>query len=127
MEIIAICKIDVDLYRRVTPDIITEDVVITEKQIAHIRERHFSDYDRFSGYLPEILTAPDYLLEANKPHTTLILKRIQENGEDVKLVLRLAVKTDDPDYKNSIITFMRIKDKDWKRLVKNKKVLYKRE
>lgn len=30
---------------------------------------------------------------------------------------------DDPKYKNSIITFMKIDEREWKRLIKNKKNL----
>lgn len=44
-----------------------------------------------------------------------------------KLVLRLATSGDNPEYKNSIITFMKIDDKEWNRLLRNKKVLYKNE
>ena len=39
----------------------------------------------------------------------------------------IAINTDNPSYKNSVITFMKIDDKEWKRLIKNKNVLYKKE
>ena len=41
-------KIDRDIYKCVTEDILTDEVVITEKQILHIKERHHNDYERFS-------------------------------------------------------------------------------
>ena len=56
-----------------------------------------------------------------------ILKSFSENEEEFKTVLRLITSTDDKHYKNSIITFMKINEKEWKRLIKNKKVLYKAE
>lgn len=75
----------------------------------------------------EIIENPEYIVEANKPKSALLLKTFTE-GEDVfKTVLRLITSDDDPAFKNSIITFMKIDDKEYKRLVKNKKVLYKSE
>lgn len=43
------------------------------------------------------------------------------------MVLRLITSKDNLDYKNSISTFMKIDDKEWNRLLRNKKILYKRE
>ena len=42
------------------------------------------------------------------------------------MVIRLATSEDNPIYKNSIITFMKIDNKEWNRLLRNKKILYKR-
>jgi hypothetical protein len=41
--------------------------------------------------------------------------------------VRLATSNDTPSYKNSIITFMKIDDREWNRILKNKKILYKSE
>ena len=70
---------------------------------------------------------PDFIIEANKPSTALILKEIEINNEKFKTILRLATSKDDPKYKNSIITFMKIDEKEWNRIINNKKVLYKSE
>lgn len=75
----------------------------------------------------EIVAYPDYIIETKKPNTALILKEIQVEQEIFKTVLRLATSRDNPEYKNSIITFMKIDDKEWNRLLKNKKILYKKE
>ncbi|MGN0501424.1 MAG: PBECR2 nuclease fold domain-containing protein [Ruminococcus sp.] len=110
-----------------TADIITKDVVITEKQIEHIKEHHPNDFERFNGFFRDIVENPDYIIEANKPKTALILKEIVSEHEKFKTVLRLVTSTDDPKYKNSIITFMKIDDKEWNRILRNKKILYKSE
>lgn len=120
--------IDRELYRCITDDITTDEVIITEEQIRHIKERHPGVYELLDQHYSEIVCCPDYIIKANKPNSALILKEVQlQDRTRVKLVLRLATSTDDSAYKNSIITCMKIDDKDWTRLIRNKVVLYKRE
>ena len=120
-------KLDIEIYKCVTADIQTDEVIITDERIQHIKERHPNDFERYCQYMREIIENPEYIVEANKPKSALLLKTFTE-GEDVfKTVLRLITSDDDPAFKNSIITFMKIDDKEYKRLVKNKKVLYKSE
>lgn len=119
--------IDISKYKCVAEDIKTDEVIITEKQIEHIKERHPNDYERFSQFFKEIIEEPDYIIEANKTNTALILKEIKIENKKFKTVLRLVTSTDNPEYKNSIITFMKIDDKEWNRILKNKNILYKFE
>ncbi len=120
-------KIDKNIYKCITEDIRTDEVIITDTQIQHIKDRHPTDYEKYFKYAEEIVMFPDYIIEANKPYTALILKEIQTENEKFKTVLRLATSIDSPEYKNSIITFMKIDDREWKRIIKNKKTLYKSE
>ena len=126
-DVHTIGRIDKSIYKCVTDNIVTDEVIITNNQIRHIKERHPNDYERFSGYFSQIVESPDYIIKANKPNTALILKEIKSNGEVFKTVLRLVTSKDDPTYKNSIITFMKIDNKEWNRLLRNKTILYKRE
>ena len=71
----------------------------------------------FSTYFDEIIRDLDYIIEAKKPNTALILKEIKDVKEVFKMVLRLITSKDNLDYKNSIITFMKIDDKEWNRLL----------
>ena len=69
--------------------------------------------------MKEIVEHPDYLIETNKSNTALVLKEIiAVNNKVFKVVVRLNTSTDNPQYKNSIITFMKINEKEWKRLLK---------
>ena len=120
-------KIKKNIYKCVSSDIITDEIIITEKQIEHIKHRHPNDYERFSMYFEEIVSEPDYIIEANKPNSALVLKEIQSEDEKFKTVVRIATSGDNPDFKNSIITFMKIDDKEWNRIIRNKKILYKSE
>lgn len=120
-------KINREIYKCVTEDIVTDEVIITGNQIQHIKDRHPNDYERFASYFEEIIREPDYIIEANKPNTALVLKKIKIENEVFKTVLRLATSKDNPQYKNSIITFMKIDEKEWNRLLRNKKTLYIKE
>lgn len=123
----SIGKIDREIYKCITEDIRTDEVIITDERIEHIRERHPDDYERFCSYIPQIIKAPDYIIEANKENTGILLKRIKENGEEFKLVLKIAVKDDPESYKNSVISFWHIGDTTWRKTLKNKNILYRNE
>ncbi len=120
-------RIDRNIYKCVTEDIVTDEVIITDERIAHIQERHPNDYERFCRYIPEILEDPDYIIEAAKPNTAVILKEIENQGEKFKLILRIKVKSDPVEYKNSIMTFWHVGETTWRKSLKNKKILYKSE
>ena len=106
--------------------IIKTEVVITEKQIAHIKERHPQDYERFSEAIPQVLSDPDYIIEANKPNSVVIMKRL-ENGEHFRLILRLKAAHDPIDYINSIISFWKLDKRRYDNYIRNKNILYKSE
>lgn len=122
-----VTRLDKDKYKCVSEDIATDEVVITDERIKHIMERHPNDYERYNRYIASIVEDPAYILEDKHPATALVLKQIEESGERFRLALRLATSSDNPEYKNSVITFLKIREKEWNRLIKNKKILYKAE
>lgn len=121
-----ICKLDRSIYSCVTEDITTDEVVISDERIAHIKERHPDDYEQHFAYMAQIIEEPDYILE-DEVYTALILKDFKEDGKMFRLVLRLKTSVDNPNYKNSVLTFMKTNEKKWRQNIRNKKVLYKRE
>ncbi len=120
-------KLDKKIFSCVTSDIQTDEVIITDERIQHIKDRHPNDYEKYCGYMERIIQNPDYIVETNKRNTAVILKKIEENGESFKLILRIVMKDDPKDYKNSVISFWRVGDTTWKKTLKNKKILYKAE
>ena len=122
-----VCKLNKELYKVVTEDIRTDEVIITDERIQHIQERHPDDYERFSTYLAEIVQSPDYIIRDPRPQTGMLLKEITvgETGEHFRIALRLAASQDPAHYKNSIITFLKIRQKEWERIIHNKEILYK--
>ena len=127
IEVHSVGKINRDIYKCITEDIVTDEVIITDERIEHIKERHPNDYERFYSYIPEIINDPDFIIEANKPNTAVVLKEIKERGEKFKLVLRIKVQGDPEEYKNSIMTFWRIGETTWRKTLKNKTVIYRKE
>ena len=98
-------RINRNIYECVTRNIITDEVIITEERIEHIKERHPTDFERYNKYLEEIIGNPDYII-ANKSNTAILLKEIIDGDSNrFKLVLRIAVKDDPVEYRNSVISF----------------------
>lgn len=126
-DVHSIGRIDKNIYRCITEEIITDEVVITDERIQHIKERHPNDYERFRSYMADIILEPDYIIKANKPNTATILKEITDNGQKFQLVLRIITPEDNPKFKNSVITFLNINERTWNKYLRNKEILYKRE
>ncbi len=78
-------RIDKEIYRVVSDAVRTEEVIITEERIEHIKQRHPNDFERYAAYMADIVEHPQYILEANKPHTAFLLKEYMEDGEHIQL------------------------------------------
>jgi len=119
-------RIDREMFKGVPVNITTDEVIITDEQIQHIKDRHPNDFERYERYMREIVEEPDYILEANRPASAVLLKEYIEVDKRFYLILRLQTQDDLSERKNSIITFLKTNKKEWRRFLKNKKVLYKR-
>ena len=119
-------KLDKSKYKCITKDIVTDEVIITKERLGHIQERHPEDYEKYLNYLKDCVFDPDYIIEGNKPRTAVALKNINIDGKNAKAIVRLITSNDNTSFKNSIITFQTIRDKEWNRLINNKPVLYKK-
>ena len=120
-------KINKDIYKCVTEDIVTDEVIITDERIQHIKDRHPSDFEEFVDYIKYAIENPDYIVEANKPNTAVVLKTIEDVDKKIKLILKIKSPSEPKDYKNSVISLWEIGDTTWRKMIKNKKILYKKE
>lgn len=127
-------KINIKLFKKISDRIITDEVVLTDKQKEHIRERHPEILEKYEKYFTEIIEKPDYILKDNaRNNTALILKTIEQKNNkgkiigSVNLVLRLAVEGDDIHNKNSIITCIPIGKNRIKSYKNNGNIVYKNE
>lgn len=120
-DVRSLTQLDIEKYKCVTGDIATKEVVITDERIQHIKDRHPNDFERYEKYMVEIIENPDYILQSEMPNTAFVLKEIMEAGERFQLILRLKVSSDPQNYKNSVITFLKISEKKWNKYLRNKK------
>ncbi len=132
MDVRYIGKIDREIYKCVTPDITTDEVVITEERIQHILEQHPQiEHVVIINNLAEALADPDYLLQdtyaEHKENTAIVLKMFHDNDMGYRIILRLATSTDSDGNKNSVITAFSISQKKWAKYLRNKRILYNRE
>lgn len=121
-----ICDLDIGIYQCITPDIPTAEVILTDERIRHIRDHHPGHFEEIEPFLREAVEHPDYILK-DAPHTGLILKRVEENEIRMQIVLRVHTSTDFPGFKNSILSAWKIREKEWRRLLRSKVILYKTE
>lgn len=121
-------KINREIYKCIEENIRTEEVIITDERIGHIRERRGEEfYNGYCGLFEERLREPDYIFKEKREHTALVCKRIVENEKYINLVLRIVIETDNPEYKNSIITAIGESEKRFAQRLRNNTVLYKKE
>ena len=122
-----VCDLNPEIYNRVVPIIKTCHVIITDKQLIHIRERHPDISETVMERLAEIIQEPDYIIATEKLYTANVLKRIECNGKSYQLVLQIYTDGDPDGFQNSIITFMSVNEKRYQQYLRNRRILYKRE
>lgn len=122
-----ICDLNPEIYKAAVPTITTEHVIITDKQLEHIRERHPDISATVMEQLTEIIHAPDYIIETDMPYTANILKHLEINGKGYQLVLRIRTDSDPEEFQNSVITFMSVNEKRYRQYLRNRKILYSQE
>jgi len=122
-SVIYIGRIDLAKYRAISPDIFTDEVVITDKQLAHIMSKRADTFARYSDKLLDILDDPDFIfVDPKHPDTALVVRRY---GNTAEIVLRLS--TESVEKKNSILTMWEIKEPRLTRYVLTHKIVYKKE
>ncbi|MCM1232351.1 MAG: PBECR2 nuclease fold domain-containing protein [Ruminococcus flavefaciens] len=125
IEVHTVGRINKDIYKCITEDITTDEVIITDERIAHIKERHPKDYKAVVERMEKALQSPDYILKDERINTGLIIKSMQQ--DNVQVVLRVHTSEDETGYKNSIISCWKISEKRLQNYLRNKEILYKKE
>ena len=125
-EVHFVGKIDKNIYKCITDDITTDEVIITERQVRHIIDRRGEAfYNKYGDKFSEIIKDPDYIFKDDN-NTALVCKGFLSDGKYVNLVLRLVVSSDKPEYKNSIITAIGEGKKRFEQRLRNNDALYKK-
>lgn len=119
-------KLNKEIYRCISEEIRTDEVIITEERIQHVNERHPGEHEKIKEYLKDAIENPDYIIEDKHPDTGLIIKKIKAGDTYIQLVLRVCTSKDEIEFKNSIISLWEISENRLKNYLRNKSILYKK-
>ena len=104
----------------------TTEVIVTDERIAHIKERHPEDLLLFEQYGREAVLSPDLIiLDGKHIGTVFAVKKLPDTNLNV--VVRLVLETDEAGFKNSVMTFYRLRERNLKKLLEKNQLLYTRE
>ena len=129
-DVVNICDIDPNIYSKITSGIRGTKVIITQKQIEHIKERHADAAEIVLKKYKAVLKDPDYIfLDEKHEHTGLIVKKLENTvkGELINIVLRIAIAEDKPGVKHSIITGWKISEARLQNYLRMKTNVYSKE
>ena len=118
--------LDMSIYKCISEEYVTEEVIVTEKQLTHIKEQHPEAYNNTIHYIKDVLERPDYIIQDKRPYTGLVIKRIVSKEKNLLLVLRICTSCDN-EYSNSIITGWEISEARLENYLRNKSILYRKE
>lgn len=131
--ILSLGKIDLSLLKDEFGKIQTDEIIITEERINHIKMRHPEDYSLFNIYGAICVKDPDYIIKDGKHDGTIFMvKKLEDTNLNV--VVRIALETDDNGIMNSVMTFYRIRERNLIKLIRKNSsltdkdaLLYKKE
>lgn len=117
---------EIDILVNEFGQIKSPDVIITNERVDHIRTRHPDDYELFEAYSQKVLSEPDAIIKDCKSiNTVFIIKKTADTNRNV--VVKLILENEESAYKNSVMTFYRIRDKNLNKLINKNKMLYKKK
>ena len=101
----------------------TTEVIVTDERIAHIKERHPEDLLLFEQYGREAVLSPDLIIRDSKHiGTVFAVKKLPDTNLNV-----VVLETDEAGFKNSVMTFYRLRERNLKKLLEKNQLLYTRE
>lgn len=104
----------------------TDEIIVTNERLDHIQDHHPQDYELFVQYGISTVESPDEILKDSKNENTVFMIKHLE-GTNLNVVAKLILDIEDTEYKNSVMTFYRIRNSNLKKLRKKNKTLYKKE
>ena len=126
MEITTLGKINKGLLEKEFGKIQTDEIIITNERMGHIKQRHPEDYEFFEKFGIQSVTDPDLIIKDSKNEgTVFMIKKLSDTNLNV--VTRLVLETDKPGLKNSVMTFYRIRERNLNKMIEKNTLLYKKE
>ena len=69
-----------------------QDIMLGTTNVAHMQSRHPADYARYGQYIPQILSAPDYVGQNPNDDSIEYVKEFQIDNAFVKVAVRVSAK-----------------------------------
>lgn len=124
-DLLDLGHLDPAIYRCITPEIITDRVAISSRQIHHIAERHPDAYEDVMESLRQAIRHPDYILrDRGHTNTGLVVHRLADTNESLYIVLRICTRTDPRNDVNTIITGWKVGPKRLMEYLRREQILY---
>lgn len=119
-------KIDIKCLEKEFGKIQTDEIIVTDERINHIKERHPEDYELFEKYGKDSVKDPDIIIKDGKHEgTVFMVKKLPDTNLNV--VIRVALEIDEEGLKNSVMTFYRIRERNLQKMIAKNSILYKKE
>ena len=121
-EYIEIGKLNTVLFEKIGEHLITDEVIFTYERMNHVETKRVQLFNEVKGILPNALYNPDYIYKDwnNRDNTLVLIKTIDEKL-NLNVVLKIAILNDEKHTKNSIITMIKIGNKTFNKIKRNKK------
>ena len=120
-------KLDINKLGKYKDKIVTKDIILTNERELHIKENHFSEFDRIISNIANVVATPDKILEdLNNKDTIMFIGKLTPNN-NLNVIVKLNITNSKEHPKNSIMTAWIIRDKNLIKLENKNKILYKRE
>lgn len=125
-EIIELGKLNTQPLENEFGKLKTDELIITNERIEHIKRRHPEDFELFEKYGLSVVAEPEFIIKDEKnENTVFVTKKLEDTN--LNLVVKVILETEENDLKNSVMTFYRIREKNLQKLINKNKTLYKSE
>ena len=121
-EYIEIGKLNTELFEKIGEHLITNEVIFTYERMNHVETKRVQLFNEVKDILPNVLYNPDYIYKDwNNRDNTLVLIKTMDEKLNLNVVLKIAILNDEKHTKNSIITMIKIGNKTFNKIKRNKK------
>ena len=121
-EYIEIGKLNIELFEKIGEHLITDEVIFTYERMNHVETKRVQLYKEVKEVLPDVIYNPDYIYKDwNNRENTLVLIKSIDKSLNLNVVLKIAILNDEKHTKNSIITMIKIGNKTFNKIKRNKR------
>lgn len=122
-EYIQIGRLNYKILEKLNINLITDEVIFTFERMVHVEDRRLQLYKEVKEILPIAVYDPDYIYKDwnNREDTLVLIKNIDKKSK-LDIVIKIAVKNDEKHSKNSIMTMIKIGEKTFRKIYKNKRI-----